>query len=241
MRRWGRYRPGRPAAPIEQRLIQGILEGTYPPGSALPGERQLARELGVARPALRETLQRLARDGWVEIHHGRATRVNNYWRDGNLNVLAGIVRYGRSLPPNFATHLLEVRAALAPAYTRQAVSRAPSEVTAHLQPLQDLENTAAAFATADWSLHRCLTLASGNPIYGLLLNGFAGFYERVARIYFGPEATRRSARRFYADLLTIARNHDPDAAEEITLQSMVRSIQLWQSAASAGASGGPGT
>ncbi len=208
--------------------MQKILDGVYPPGAPLPGERQLAKELGVARPALREALQRLARDGWVTIHHGKATRVNDYWREGGVNVLTGILNQSDSLPPDFVTHLLELRAALAPDYARRAIARASEEAAAYLETIQDLANTPDAFAAADWGLHRCLSLASGNPIYPLLLNSFAGSYERLARAYFKPEGARISARRFYADLLAIARRADPDAAEEITRQSMLRSIRLWQ-------------
>lgn len=35
--------PQRPAAYAEQALVSAILDGTYPPGSTLPGERTLAQ------------------------------------------------------------------------------------------------------------------------------------------------------------------------------------------------------
>jgi GntR family negative regulator for fad regulon and positive regulator of fabA len=63
--------PQKPAEFTEQRLIDAILDGHFPIGSALPAERDLAAQIGVTRPTLRETLQRMARDGWIEIHHGR--------------------------------------------------------------------------------------------------------------------------------------------------------------------------
>ena len=44
--------PKRPAAYAEQALVTAILEGTYPPGSTLPGERDLAAQLGVTRYSL---------------------------------------------------------------------------------------------------------------------------------------------------------------------------------------------
>lgn len=229
MRRWVRFWPESTAEqPVEQHLIDKILNGAYPPGATLPGERQLARALGVARPALREALQRMARDGWLTIHQGRATRVNDYWRDGNLNVLAGILHHEGALSSDLVTALLEVRAAFAPAYARLAIARAPDEVVAYLETIQDLADAPNTFAAADWGLHRCLTLASGNPIYPLLLNGFAGSYERLARVYFRPEGVRQSARRFYAGLLAVAGRADADAAEALTRQSMLRSIRLWQ-------------
>ena len=71
--------PLRPAERVENRLIQAIVGGEFPINSTLPPERELARRLGVTRPTLREALQRLARDGWIEIHHGKSTRVRDYW------------------------------------------------------------------------------------------------------------------------------------------------------------------
>jgi DNA-binding FadR family transcriptional regulator len=38
--------PVRPAQRVEHRIITGILDGTYPPGTMLPSERQLAETIG---------------------------------------------------------------------------------------------------------------------------------------------------------------------------------------------------
>ena len=54
--------PVQMSAYVEQALLTAILDGTYPPGTALPNERELAAQLQVTRPTLREALQRLARD-----------------------------------------------------------------------------------------------------------------------------------------------------------------------------------
>ena len=44
--------------------------------------------------------------------------MNDFWKDGGLNVLSSLVRYSAELPAGFVTHLLEVRLAMAPAYTQ---------------------------------------------------------------------------------------------------------------------------
>ncbi len=220
--------PSKPAELTEHRLLRAILDGVFPPGSTLPGERELARRLGVTRPTLREALQRLARDGWLEIHQGRPTRVRDYWRDGNLNVLSAMVRVNHTLPPDFVTNLLEVRAVLAPAYTRSAVKHGPREVIALLENLIRLDDTPEAFAEGDWSLHRQLTLSAGNPVYVLLLNGFQSFYEKMALTYFSSPQARNFSRAFYRDLLDAFERGDQDAAEEITRRVMLASIHFWR-------------
>ena len=68
----------RPTQFVEQRIIRSILDHTYAPHSKLPGERDLAKQMGVTRPTIRETLQRLAKEGWIRIQHGKPTAVNDY-------------------------------------------------------------------------------------------------------------------------------------------------------------------
>ncbi len=222
--------PQRPAAYAEEALLTAILEGTYPPGSTLPGERDLAIQLGVTRPTLRETLQRLACEGWLTIQQGKPTRVNDFWREGGLSVLGALVRYSRQLPDGFVANLLEVRLALAPAYTRVAVERSAAAVVAHLADHANLHDTAEAFAAFDWILHYTLTVASGNPVYTLILNGFAGFYEEMARLYFAQPEARASSQAFYAALLAAIQQEDAAEAERITRAVMQESIALWRQA-----------
>ena len=57
-----------------------IWNNRFPPGSILPAERELSELIGVTRTTLREVLQRLARDGWLTIQHGKPTKVNNFWK-----------------------------------------------------------------------------------------------------------------------------------------------------------------
>ncbi len=222
--------PQRPAEYAEEALVTAILDGTYPPGSTLPGERDLAAHLGVTRPTLRETLQRLARDGWLTIQQGKPTEVRDYWREGGLGVLEALVRYGRQLPPDFIPNLLHVRLAMAPAYTRAAVARDAASVAAGLAGQADLDDDPESFAAFDWTLHHTLTVVSGNPVYTLILNGFAGFYEEMACLYFARPEARAASRAFYAALLAAAERGDAVAAELTTRSVMEESIQLWSQA-----------
>jgi GntR family negative regulator for fad regulon and positive regulator of fabA len=218
--------------------VAAILDGTYPPGSILPGERALAAHFGVTRPTLREAIQRLARDGWLTVAHGKPTQVNDFWKAGGLNVLGKLVEHEAHLPPDFIAQLLEVRFHLAPAYTRAAIANASPAVAGFLAPAADLEDEPTAYARYDWLLHHTLTVNSGNPIYTLILNGFKGFYESVARQYFAPASTRAASAAFYKELRLIALAGDPGAAEALCRRVMLASIRAWESHASVGQSEG---
>lgn len=221
--------PKRPAVYAEKSLITAIINGDYPPGTILPAERELAVKLGVTRPTLRETLKRLERDGWLCIQQGKPTRVNDYWIDGGLNVLNSLVRYAEKLSPEFITNLLQVRLALAPEYTRQAVEHSADLVIKCLQDSITLNDIPEDFASFDWRLHYSLTIASGNPIFTLILNGFAGFYEQVATSYFKYSDSRKASSEFYKSLMNAIHRNDSNTAEKITRTMMKKSIELWKS------------
>jgi GntR family negative regulator for fad regulon and positive regulator of fabA len=75
-----------------------------------------------------------------------------------------------------------------------------------------------------------MTVASGNPIFTLILNGFRELYQPMAQIYFRSPAARASSRAFYARLHLAARAADPQKAETVTRQVMANSLTLWRAA-----------
>jgi GntR family negative regulator for fad regulon and positive regulator of fabA len=219
--------PQKPAELAETRLLEGILSGIFPVNSHLPGERELAEQLGITRPTLREAMQRLARDGWLDIQHGKTTRVRDYWREGSLGILTVLAHLPAQQSPDFVIHLLELRILLAPAYARQAIHNACGEVAHLLDGYLSLEDSPAAFARADWDLHRLLTQRADNPIFRLLLNNFESLYLLVAERYFAFLECRTSSRLFYRELLACARDCDEQAAESLTRRVMEESLSLW--------------
>lgn len=220
--------PQRPAALTEARLIEAILTGQYPINSTLPAERDLADQLGVTRPTLREALQRMARDGWLDIQHGKSTRVRNYWEEGSLGVLNALAGHSQHLPQDFIPKLLQVRLLLAPAYTHDAVQHHPEDVDRLLSDLVNTPGDAAAFTKADWTLHHALARLSGNPVFSLILNGFSDLYHNLGVLYFSSEDNRSHSLHYYQQLYQHSRDRDADAARSLTRTIMQASIARWE-------------
>lgn len=220
--------PKRPAEYAEKSLVTAILNRDYPPGSMLPAERELAAQLGVTRPTLRETLKKLERDGWLTIQQGKSTRVNDFWMEGGLNVLNALVEHSDILSPSFVPNLLYVRLVLAPAYTRLAVENSPNQVIEFLNRASSLGDTPEEYSVYDWQLHHMLTTASRNPIFTLILNGFAGLYKQMATRYFQQANARKASREFYELLKKATLAKDGLKAENITRNVMAESIRLWE-------------
>lgn len=60
---------------IADRLRSAIAAGEFGPGSRLPAERDLAQQLGVSRPSLREALIALEVEGRIEVRTGSGVYV----------------------------------------------------------------------------------------------------------------------------------------------------------------------
>lgn len=113
-----------------------ILEGSLKPGDRLPAERELATEMGVSRPSLREAIQKLVSKGLLVTRHGDGTVVTDRleapfvdpWQD----MLAG--------HPMLQSDLLEFRHMLEGEAARLAAERATDA---------DIERIDAAFGKLD--------------------------------------------------------------------------------------------
>lgn len=223
-------RTERPIDYAEHALVERIISGVYAIGDRLPPERELAAGLGVTRPTLREAMRRLEQEGWLLVKHGKPTLVRDFWREGGLSVLNRIIQHQGYIKTGFVTDLLEFRLLVAPTYTREAVLHNPERIAAHLDAAPTLDASAEAFSTFDWALHRALTAASGSVIYPLMLNGFAGFYERLALIYFQPQEARHASHAYYGALGQAAHVADADTAYTLSASVMRASIDYWRAA-----------
>ncbi|WP_421781965.1 FCD domain-containing protein [Kiloniella litopenaei] len=75
---------------VAKQLENYILEGVLPPGEYLPAERDLAKQLDVSRPSLRDALQKLESQGLLETHQGGGTLVKNFLGPSLTNPLTAI-------------------------------------------------------------------------------------------------------------------------------------------------------
>jgi len=156
-----------------------IVRGRLRPGDRLPGERELAVQIGVSRPSVRAGLHALAAMGVVRSRHGSGT----YIPDGPpalgsepLSFLAALHGFTRDEMYE-ARRILEVEAAAL------AAERATHE---HLATLA--EEVAGMFANRDnpqlfllhdINFHRGVADAAKNPIVGTLVGMVSAlYYER---------------------------------------------------------------
>ncbi|WP_375753332.1 fatty acid metabolism transcriptional regulator FadR [Vibrio sp. HN007] len=109
-----------PAGFAEKYIIESIWNGRFAPGSILPAERELSELIGVTRTTLREVLQRLARDGWLTIQHGKPTKVNQFMETSGLHILDTLMTLDTENATGIVEDLLAARTNISPIFMRYA-------------------------------------------------------------------------------------------------------------------------
>lgn len=150
---------------IADQIRDQILQGAVEPGRQLPSERDLATDLGVSRPTVREALIALEVAGLVEVRVGVGAFVKRR-EDGRLPL------------PELSSSPLEVTAVrrlLEPEAAALASQNISPEATARLA--ETLRKMRAETTAGQWSfdtdriLHMTLADACGNAVLRELLDG----------------------------------------------------------------------
>jgi DNA-binding GntR family transcriptional regulator len=190
----GSRRVTRPV-PLRQAVYDALAEmiagGALRPGEHLV-ESDLAGRLGVSRQPVREALQRLAVDGWVELRPAYGAYVHVPTADE-------------------VAQLLGVRSVLQAYAAREAALHAAKERVPRLRELYEAglaaeDDTALASAYAD--LHGYIVQLSGNRVLGELIAQL----ERRVRWYRPSSARQRGREAWHEHEVLIRAIADGDAA-----------------------------
>jgi len=216
-----------PAGVAEEYIVESIWNGVFPLESILPAERELSELIGVTRTTLREVLQRLARDGWLTIKHGKPTKVNNFWETSSLNILETLVQLDQDGIPDLVDDLFSARTNISAIYIRAAMKKNPKKTIKLLSAYVDIEDTGEAYTEFDYKLNKELVLTSGNSIYVLILNGWKGLYSRISKLYFSHPVGREISRSYYQALIELAKENRFDDSIFTVRKYGVDSGKLW--------------
>ena len=169
------------------RLRDAVLTGELAPGEALPGERKLAEQFGVARHALREALRRLEQVGLVAVSHGGATRVLDWRTHAGLEIVPELTTSTGPPPVDVLRSVLEMRLAIGRDAARLASGRITADAAAELR--EHVDDTAAAIEAGvglpelgERYRHfwRLILLASDNVAYQLAYNSLLKALDQYA-------------------------------------------------------------
>lgn len=211
----GTRRVARPA-PLRQAvydtLAEMIASGSLKPGQHLV-ESELAEHLGVSRQPIREALQRLAVDRWVELRPAYGAYVHVPTTEE-------------------VAQLLGVRSVLEAYSAREAAQRATSEGIARLRNLYEAglavlaADDEAGLVTANAKLHACIVQISGNRVLAELVSQV----ERRVRWYYTPIARPRGKEAWneHSTLIKAIGNGDADLAEQLMRAHTERTTEFYR-------------
>lgn len=191
-----------------------IISGKYPEGAMLPPETEMATQLNLSRPTVREALRLLESEGLVSIRPGPrgGPRVERPSSNTVTRSLTTLFQYEKvSLAA-----LLEARRAIEPACARVAAVRAKSKDIAALkdsvQRMAANLDDDAHFWTENANFHVALAEAGGNTVLNTLMVSLRELiYEFTAGLHIAPEERVETVTEHTAIMKAIVAR-DPDAA-----------------------------
>jgi GntR family transcriptional regulator, sialic acid-inducible nan operon repressor len=217
---------------VTQRLGARIRAGEFRPGDHLPSERALMEAYGVGRPAVREALQRLERDGIVTITHGERARVAVPSAGQLIAQIAEGASHLLRLDPDNLDHLKDARLFLELGLVRRAAERADDPGIAllrlcleeHVHALHNLPE----FLPKDMAFHRQIAAMSGNPIFPAIIEAMFGwlaaYYRHLVRLRGAEDLTITEHHRIFAAIAA----RDADAAEAAMREHLTRANALYR-------------
>nr|WP_315427954.1 FadR/GntR family transcriptional regulator [uncultured Albidiferax sp.] len=144
---------------IADQIRAFIQKGTYPPGTRLPPERDLAQQLGVSRPSVREALIALEIDGSVEVRMGAGVYVC---------APSGRASQATAAMGESPSELMQARALLEGSVAMQVCALATAETLAPLrQALEDMRSAVAQQRPPlahDRQFHLAIAALTGNAV-----------------------------------------------------------------------------
>jgi len=138
---------------VAEQIAELIDQGAYPPGTRLPGERELAEKLGVSRVTIREAEIALQAVGRLEIKTGSGVYVSE-----------SVPEVGEALPKASAFEVTEARLLVESECAALAAHNISPEGIARLEELVETMRTGTAEEgdIADEQFHLTIAEASNN-------------------------------------------------------------------------------
>ena len=208
---------------IAEQLRQLMGSGEFAPGSRLPAERNLALQLGVSRPSVREALIALEVEGMIEVRTGSGIYVQHTPPSTGPRMAMLSSELEADTPANWGP--LEVMSARILVEAEVAALAAANAQKSHLKAIQtglkQMQREAARDEVprqGDEAFHQAIAQACGNSVlldtvqrYWQARNG--PLFERLGDYFERPESWQAAIAEHQAVMQAIE-VRDPSAARK---------------------------
>lgn len=199
---------------VAEQLLEAIRQ--LPPGTRVPSERELTKELGVGRSTVREALNGLAMLGIVEIRHGQGVFViGDSPPDGEPSAITTALERGVTNEFIEARLVVEVEVARLAAVRRTDEDLARMEAAITEQESRIGGEDVDALIDVAASFNVLLAEAAHNEVLSAMTHTFVSLMvERAPRIY-GLDGFAEWDIAEHRGIYAAIRDRDPDRAGEL--------------------------
>ncbi|HEX7623885.1 MAG TPA: FCD domain-containing protein [Anaeromyxobacteraceae bacterium] len=206
---------------IARQLSELMDAGEFTPGQRLPAERELAKQLGVSRPSVREALIALEIEGKVEIRVGSGV----YVAQPRPLVIAPEREEGEG-PFELIRARWVVEGETAACAAREATSEDLAEVGAAVDELRRLQGGGRSPEGADRAFHLAIARATHNgPLFAVVQmlwdQGRGAIWKQMER-HFETPALRAATLRDHRAILEALEARDARAARKAMRNHLAR-------------------
>lgn len=210
---------------LAAQIQEEIIAGRYPDGAMLPTEKEMADQLQVSRPTVREALRILESAGLVSTRPGprggpRVSRPNIPTVTRSLTTLFQYERVSLA-------DLLEARRAIEPVCARVAASRAtPEDIEALRRSIAAMRGGLeddAVFWAENANFHLAIVTAGRNIVLHTLMTALRELIYQFTVGMHIPLEKRTSTLDEHTAIMQAIAAHDPEAAAQATYAHLVRS------------------
>lgn len=201
---------------LEELILDGILRG----GDKLPGERDLATQLDVSRPILREALKELEQRGLLVSRHGGGTFVADLVGEMFSEPLSNLItRHSRAAKDylEYRRHIEGLSAELAASRATEADILRLSDIIERMKNAHSDADTDAEMAS-DAEFHNAIGEAAHNIV---LLHSLRSCFHLLRedvffnrRMIFAMEDGQQALLQQHIDIFEAIKNKDADGARQ---------------------------
>jgi GntR family transcriptional repressor for pyruvate dehydrogenase complex len=193
-----------------RRLIE---QGALGRGDRLPGERDLAHELGVSRPSVRSGLEALEAMGVLVSRRGAGTFIADGPPDLGTQPLSLLASLHRLSPAEMFEARLVLEVGIAGLAARHATAEQLAAMADEVSEMFAALDDPRAFLLHDVRFHRAIATGCGNRVLAALMEMVAAqFYELRKQTINRARDLRQSA-EMHRKIYRAVRAHDAAAAQ----------------------------
>lgn len=230
-----RVRPRKVSAVAAEQIVEAIQRGDFPVGGRLPSEFELAEQMGVSRPSIREALSALQAMALIESRPGSGNYVLRSPSPLDERNAVGLIESEAG-----CLEVMEAREAFEPAVAALAAEKAAKPSLARLRDaLKQMTRFAAkndfeAYFEADKAFHLALADAAGNPLVASALGPLVDtmdhkVYREFTRHYYLKNVSDlQHVVDLHREILDAVEKADTDIARSKMTEHWTRMREIWE-------------